>query len=71
MLKCGNQIRFTHKEIEKDRSLGLDISWIKTDSDLSAELIRWIELVAKYEPHVIHVLGKELEELGFSANPSD
>ncbi|MDX8401642.1 MAG: hypothetical protein R8K47_03320 [Mariprofundaceae bacterium] len=53
----GDRIRLTRSEIEQDRSLGLNTSWVRTKHDLSIELVNWIRMVGNHRPEIIEKLA--------------
>ena len=60
MIQSGDQIRFTATEIEEGGSLGLDISGVHTSTELSAQLVDWIEAISIVRFEVVEKLAREL-----------
>ena len=70
MIQSGDQIRFTATEIEEGGSLGLDISGVHTSTELSAQLVDWIEAMSVLRFEVVEKMARELaRQKGVSLPP--
>ena len=70
MIQSGDQIRFTAAEIEEGGSLGLDISGVHTSTELSEQLVGWIEAMSVLRFDVVEKMARELSrQKGVSLPP--
>ncbi|MBS1228520.1 MAG: hypothetical protein H6R17_1797 [Proteobacteria bacterium] len=70
MIQSGDQIRFTAAEIEEGISFGLDLSGVHTSTELSVQLVDWIEAVSVLRFEVVEAMARELaRQKGVSLPP--
>jgi hypothetical protein len=46
MIRSGNSTRFTPNEVNELRQVGLDMADVKRQSDIDAEVTRWVHTLA-------------------------
>lgn len=63
MLRSGNTLRFTFVEIEEARLLGLDLSSVKTEEQLTSEVLRLITTLEREKPELLEHIAIELAEV--------
>jgi hypothetical protein len=62
MLRSGNQIRFTPKEIEEGLDHGVDLSQVTTQAGYSEEVIRLITTLEHDRPDLLETIAKALAQ---------
>jgi hypothetical protein len=60
MLRSGNSLRFTAREVEQHRGLGVDLTGVKTPDDFANALISWIDALDAVRPDLLDKLAREL-----------
>ena len=60
MLLSGKAIRFTAKEIESNRKIGLDLQGVKSADDFGNAIIPWIDALGEVRPDLLDRLAQEL-----------
>ena len=63
MIQSGDRIRFTAAEIKEGHRLGLDLSWVRTSADFSAQLVGWVEAMSVLRFDVVERLALALANL--------
>jgi hypothetical protein len=60
MLRSGSSLRFTAKEVEQHRALGIDLHGVKSPDDFADALVPWIEALAQVRPDLLDKLAQGL-----------
>lgn len=60
MLKLGKTLRFTPAEIEEARLLGLDLSAVNTEEQLSGTVVELITTLGQERPALLEKIAKSL-----------
>lgn len=60
MLRSGNSLRFTAREVEQHRWLGVDLTGVKTPDDVVTALVPWIEALGEVRPDLLDKLARDL-----------
>lgn len=60
MLRSGNSLRFTAREIEEHHGLGVDLTCVKTLGDFADALVPWIEALGEVRPDLLDKLAQDL-----------
>ncbi|MES2356554.1 MAG: hypothetical protein V4568_19570 [Pseudomonadota bacterium] len=60
MFRSGNSIRFTSKEIEESRKIGLDLHGVKSPDGFAHALVPWIEALDEVRPDLLDKLAQEV-----------
>ena len=60
MLRSGNSIRFTTKEVEDTRTLGIDLDGVKSPDDFANALVPWIEALGDVRPDLLDKIAQDL-----------
>lgn len=57
MMKCGAVIRFSAREAQAFREIGLDMSTAKNACDVERQLVRWREILAAERPDLLEKIA--------------
>ena len=57
MLREGDELRFTHDEIEDFRKLGLDFDGARTQDDIDQALARWADTLNDERPDLLEKIA--------------
>lgn len=60
MLRSSNTLRFTAKEIEDNRQIGLDLQGVRSPDDFGNALLPWVEALGEVRPDLLDKLAQEL-----------
>ena len=60
MLCSGNSIRFTGKEAEEAREMGIDVAGVKSPDDFANALVPWIEALGEVRPDLLNKLARNM-----------
>lgn len=60
MLESGSALRYTQQEIEWFKEIGIDLSEVRSEADLTWVLCEWIEVVGDEQPAIIERLAVAL-----------
>jgi hypothetical protein len=60
MLRSGNLLRFTAREVEEHQGLGVDLSGVKTPDDFANALVPWIDALGAVRPDLLDKLARDL-----------
>lgn len=60
MLCSGCSIRFTAKEVEETRTLGIDLNGVKSPDDFANALVPWIEALGEVRPDLLDKIAQDL-----------
>jgi len=60
MLRSGNSLRFTAKEVEQHQEFGIDLNDVKSPDDFAGALVPWIEALAEVRPDLLDKLAQDL-----------
>ena len=60
MLRSGNAIRFTAKEVEETREIGLDLQGVTSADDFAHAIAPWLEALGEVRPELLDQLAQEL-----------
>jgi hypothetical protein len=60
MIRSGNSTRFTPQEVRELRQVGLDLSNVKCQTDLDAELTRWACTLADERFDLLEQIATEM-----------
>jgi len=60
MLESGSALRHTQQEIEWFKEIGIDLSEVRSEADLTRVLCEWIEVVGNERPAIIEKLAAAL-----------
>jgi hypothetical protein len=60
MLQCGSSIRFTAKEIEDARNIGIDLRAVKSKADYSNAVIALIQILERERPSLLEKIAAAL-----------
>ncbi len=63
MLRSGNLLRFTAKEVEQHRGFGIDLDGVKSPDDFADALVPWIEALAEVRPDLLDKLAQDLAKV--------
>lgn len=63
MLRAGNAVRFTPKEVEDYRSLGIDFAGTRTQDDIEQALDRWAQTLANERPDLLDKIALEMAKV--------
>ena len=71
MLRAGNAIRFTPKEVEDYRSLGIDFAGTRTQDHIEQALGRWAQTLDDERPDLLDKIVREMAKaMGVRPPPS-
>ena len=60
MLRSGNSIRFTTKEVEETQAVGIDLDGVKSPDAFANALVPWIEALGEVRPDLLDKIAQEL-----------
>ena len=60
MLRSGNSLRFTAREVEQHRGLGIDLAGVKSPGDVANALVPWIDALGEVRPDLLDKLARDL-----------
>jgi hypothetical protein len=60
MLRSGNSIRFTAKEVNETQGLGIDLHGVKSPDDFANALVPWIEALGEMRPDLLEKIAQDL-----------
>ena len=60
MLKSGTTVRFTAKEIEEARQLGLDLSSVETEAQFTTAVLELINTLERERPALLEQVARAL-----------
>lgn len=60
MLESGSALRHTQQEIDWFMEIGIDLSEVRSEADLTRVLCEWIEVVGGERPAIIEMLAAAL-----------
>jgi len=60
MLRLNNRVRFTNAETDKMRTIGIDLSGVRTQSGINMEFARWATALARKRPDLLEKIAHEL-----------
>ena len=60
MLRSGNSLRFTAKEVERHLEFGIDLDGVTSPDDFADALVPWIEALAEVRPDLLDKLAQDL-----------
>src|ERR1700687_4024382 len=60
MLESGSALRHTQQEIEWFKEIGIDLSEVQSEADLTRILCEWLEVVSDERPAIIEKLAAAL-----------
>jgi hypothetical protein len=60
MIRSGNSTRFTPHEVSELRQVGLDLTNVKCQNDLDAELTRWAHILADKRFDLLERIAAEM-----------
>lgn len=60
MFRAGNAVRFTPKEVEDYRSLGIDFAGTRTQDDIEQALGRWAQTLSDERPDLLDKIVLEM-----------
>ena len=60
MLRSGNALRFTAREIEDNRKIGLDLQGVTSPDSFGNALLPWMEALDEVRPDLLDKLLQEL-----------
>lgn len=60
MLRSGNSIRFTAKEVNETQGLGIDLHGVKSSDDFANALVPWIEALGEMRPDLLEKIAQDL-----------
>lgn len=60
MLESGSALRHTQQENEWFKEIGIDLSEVRSEADLTRALCEWIEVVGDERPAIIEKLAAAL-----------
>ena len=63
MLRSGNALRFTAREIEDNRQIGLDLQGVHSPDDFGNALLPWMEALGEVRPDLLDKLAQELAKV--------
>jgi hypothetical protein len=63
MLRLNDQVRFTNAETEAMLEIGINLSGVRTQSDINAEFARWAKALARWRPDLLDKIACELSRL--------
>lgn len=53
MLRSGNSLRLSAREIESCRRIGLDLEAVRTSNEFAAALLRWLDGLGDVRPDLL------------------
>lgn len=62
MIKNGDVLRFTHDEIDEFRSVGLDVTDVRTLEDFGAAVATWCDLLDEVRPDLLDKIARAMVE---------
>ena len=62
MIRYGESIRFTSREVEEFRNIGLDLSDAKNQQNVEQALGAWAELIACERPGLLEKIARAMAE---------
>jgi len=62
MIRNGDLLRFTSFEIEEFRSVGLDVTGVRTNEDFGAAIATWCDLLAEVRPDLLEKVAHAMAE---------
>ena len=60
MLRSGNSIRFTAKEVSETQALGIDLHGVKSPEDFANALVPWFEALGEMRPDLLEKIAQDL-----------
>lgn len=60
MLRSGNSLRFTAREVEQHQGLGVDLTGVNTPDDFANALVPWIDALCEVRPDLLDKLARDL-----------
>jgi hypothetical protein len=60
MIRSGNSTRFTPKEVDEFRQVGLDMADVKGQKDIDAAVTRWTYTLANERPDLLEQIAVEM-----------
>ena len=57
MIRSGNSVRFTPKEVEDYRKVGLDVHGLKRAGALESEIAQWANMLAEDRPALLEKIA--------------
>lgn len=60
MLRSGNAIRFTAKEIEDNRKIGFNLQGVTSPDGFGNAILPWVEALCEVRPDLLDKLVQEL-----------
>ena len=60
MLRSGDSLRLSSKEVEKCRRVGLELDAVRTPADFAAAVDRWIDALGEVRPDLLERFVGEL-----------
>lgn len=60
MLRSGNSLRFTAKEVEEHQGFGVDLGDVKSPDDFVNALVPWIEALGEVRPDLLAKLAQDM-----------
>lgn len=60
VLESGKVLRHTQQEVESFKELGIDLSEVRSEADLTRVLCEWVQIVSNERPAIIEKLAAAL-----------
>ncbi len=57
MIRSGHSVRFTPKEVEEYRKVGLDVNGVKSAGALESEIAQWANTLAEKRPALLEKIA--------------
>lgn len=57
MIRSGNSVRFTPKEVEEYRKVGLDVDGVTREGALESEITQWANTLAEERPSLLEKIA--------------
>ena len=62
MIRNGDLLRFTLDEIDEFRSVGLDVTGVRTIEDFGAAVATWCDLLDEVRPDLLEKIARAMAE---------
>jgi hypothetical protein len=62
MIRAGNLVRFTPDDIDQFRSVGLDVTRVRTLEDFGAAVAKWCDMLQEVRPDVLEKLARAMAD---------
>lgn len=62
MIRSGDAIRFSAREIDEHAQLGIDLRGVKTTEDFADALAPWIEALGEVRPDLLEKLARAMAQ---------